>query len=62
MLSDQDEVRFEGPAKRGDSNNITWQYNQGFAGYRPDLCICYPKELPGERAGEVRAERAGQNS
>lgn len=30
MLSNQDEVRFEGPAKRGgNSCIITWQYNQG---------------------------------
>jgi hypothetical protein len=26
------------------------------------LCICYPKELSGERAGEGRTERARQNS
>lgn len=30
MLSDQDEVWFEGPAKKGSNSYIkTWQYNQG---------------------------------
>lgn len=43
MLSNQDEVRFEGPAKRGDNSCIiTWQYNQGLLVIALTLRGCYP--------------------